>query len=151
MPKSNIPVRNPQSPNVPGVDVAYQVRCLPHFRCSHMSVYASYLVFIYFSFSFQLHDNALALHEYTRDQKKRAARGEGNGFDGDLDNFQEPELSSLVRLVRFVILACLTLADGVVHRIWMTPFNYEVPCLVHTPSDFLLAYILFCLFLPAHR
>ncbi|KAI0246856.1 caspase domain-containing protein [Lactifluus subvellereus] len=48
--------------------------------------------------NFQLHYNALALHEYTRDQKKKAARGEGSGFDGELDNFQEPELSSLVRL-----------------------------------------------------
>ncbi|KAH9968497.1 caspase domain-containing protein [Lactifluus volemus] len=46
----------------------------------------------------KLHDNAMALHEYTHDQRKKAARGEGNGFDGDLDNFQEPELSSLVKL-----------------------------------------------------
>ena len=52
------------------------------------------------SFSFQLHDNALALHEYTRDQRKMAHRGQGNGFDGELDNFQQPQLSSLVRLVR---------------------------------------------------
>jgi hypothetical protein len=41
----------------------------------------------------------MALHAYTHDQKKKAARGEGNGFDGDLDNFQEPELSSLGKLV----------------------------------------------------
>jgi hypothetical protein len=41
------------------------------------------------------------LHEYTRDQRKKAAHGEGNGFDEELDNFQEPALSSLVRLVRF--------------------------------------------------
>jgi hypothetical protein len=54
-----------------------------------------------FPLSFQLHDNAMALHNYTRDQKKLAAHGEGNGFDGELDNFQEPELSSLVKLVRF--------------------------------------------------
>jgi len=52
------------------------------------------------SFSFQLHDNALALHEYTRHQKRKAHRGQGEGFDGELDNFQEPKLSSLVRLVR---------------------------------------------------
>jgi len=48
--------------------------------------------------NFQLHDNALALHEYTHDQRKKAHKGQGNGFDGELDNFQEPELSSLVRL-----------------------------------------------------
>ncbi|KAH9977499.1 caspase domain-containing protein [Russula compacta] len=49
--------------------------------------------------NFQLHDNALALHAYTRDQRKKAAHGEGDGFlDGDLDNFQEPELSSLGKL-----------------------------------------------------
>ena len=57
-----------------------------------------------FIFSFELHDNALALHEYTRHERKKAARkaaiGQGDGFDGELDNFQEPELSSLVRLVR---------------------------------------------------
>ena len=53
-----------------------------------------------YPFSFQLHDNALALHEYTRDQRKKAHRGQGDGFDGELDNFQEPKLSSLVRLVR---------------------------------------------------
>jgi len=49
--------------------------------------------------NFQLHDNALPLHAYTRDQRKKAARGQGDGFaDGELDNFQQPELSSLVRL-----------------------------------------------------
>lgn len=52
------------------------------------------------SFSFQLHDNALALHEYTRDQRKKAHHGKGIGFDGELDNFQEPNLSSIVKLVR---------------------------------------------------
>lgn len=45
--------------------------------------------------SFELHDNALALHEYTRHERKRHT-----GFDGELDNFQEPELSSLGKLVR---------------------------------------------------
>ncbi|KAI0293727.1 caspase domain-containing protein [Multifurca ochricompacta] len=48
--------------------------------------------------NFQLYDNSLALHEYTRYQKRKAARGEGDGFEGDLDNFQVPELSSLVKL-----------------------------------------------------
>jgi hypothetical protein len=51
-----------------------------------------------FHFSFQLHDNALALHHYTREEKKKAHNGQGDGFDGELDNFQEPELSSIVRL-----------------------------------------------------
>jgi hypothetical protein len=53
--------------------------------------------FLYFSF--QLHDNALALHEYTRHERKKAHNGQGDGFDGELDNFQQPELSSLERLV----------------------------------------------------
>jgi len=48
--------------------------------------------------NFQLHDNALALHDYTRHERKAAAIGQGDGFDGELDNFQEPELSSLVKL-----------------------------------------------------
>ncbi|KAH9059168.1 caspase domain-containing protein [Lactarius vividus] len=48
--------------------------------------------------NFALHENALELHAYTREQKKREARGEGNGFDGELDNFQEPKLSSLAKL-----------------------------------------------------
>jgi hypothetical protein len=52
------------------------------------------------SFSFQLHHNALALHEYTLAQRKKAHHGQGDGFDGELDAFQEPQLSSFVRLVR---------------------------------------------------
>jgi len=48
--------------------------------------------------NFQLHYNALVLHEYTLEQRKKARHGQGDGFDGELDNFQEPELSSLVRL-----------------------------------------------------
>ena len=50
--------------------------------------------------SFQLHDNALELHKYTRYQKKKATRGRGDDFDGELDNFQDPVLSSLGKLVR---------------------------------------------------
>jgi hypothetical protein len=53
-----------------------------------------------FLFSFQLHDNALALHEYTRHERKLEASGQALHFDGELDNFQEPELSSLGKLVR---------------------------------------------------
>ncbi|KAF8259966.1 caspase domain-containing protein [Lactarius quietus] len=43
--------------------------------------------------NFALHQNARELHAYTRQQKK-----EGNGFDGEMDNFQEPNLSSLSKL-----------------------------------------------------
>jgi len=39
------------------------------------------------------------LHNYTRAQKKKAAQGEGAGFDGELNNFQSPQLSSLSKLV----------------------------------------------------
>lgn len=48
--------------------------------------------------NFQLHANCRALHNYTLQEKKRAARGEGPGFDGELNNFQEPQLSSLAKL-----------------------------------------------------
>ncbi|KAN0136282.1 Caspase domain containing protein [Lactarius tabidus] len=48
--------------------------------------------------NFQLHDNAIELHKYTRYQKMKASHGEGDGFDGELDNFQEPVLSSLAKL-----------------------------------------------------
>jgi hypothetical protein len=48
--------------------------------------------------NFQLHHNALELHKYTRSQKIKASHGEGEGFDGELDNFQEPLLSSLAKL-----------------------------------------------------
>ena len=54
---------------------------------------------IYTFFSFQLHANCRALHNYTLQEKKKAARGEGPGFDGELNNFQAPQLSSLSKLV----------------------------------------------------
>jgi hypothetical protein len=38
--------------------------------------------------SFQSHTNCRALHEYTLSEKKKAARGKGPGFDGELNNFQ---------------------------------------------------------------
>ena len=53
----------------------------------------------FYRFSFQLHANYRVLHEYTRNQKRKRARGEGPDFDGELNNFQAPELSSLVKLV----------------------------------------------------
>ncbi|KAH8989879.1 hypothetical protein EDB86DRAFT_2831373 [Lactarius hatsudake] len=48
--------------------------------------------------NFELHKNALELHKYTRYQKKNASQGRGDGFDGELDNFQEPQLSSFAKL-----------------------------------------------------
>jgi hypothetical protein len=54
---------------------------------------------IFHASSFELHDNALALHEYTRHERKKHS-----GFDGELDNFQQPELSSLGKLVRWCIM-----------------------------------------------
>jgi hypothetical protein len=38
------------------------------------------------------------LYDYTCAQKKKAAQGEGTGFDGELNNFQSPQLSSLSKL-----------------------------------------------------
>ncbi len=64
--------------------------------------------------SFQLHANCRALHEYTLGEKKKAARGEGPGFNGELNNFQAPQLSSLAKLVSvFLVLfiICLPLAS----------------------------------------
>jgi len=53
----------------------------------------------FFHFSFEMQGNGRALHEYTRMERKKAHRGEGSEFDGELDDFTQPELSSLVRLV----------------------------------------------------
>jgi hypothetical protein len=58
---------------------------------------------IYTFFSYQLHANCRALHEYTLQERKRAARGEGPGFDGELNNFQTPQLSGLARLVSILL------------------------------------------------
>ena len=58
-------------------------------------------------FSFQLYENCLMLHDYTRAEKKKAAQGEGPGFDGELNDFQAPQLSSLARLVRIFVLLIL--------------------------------------------
>jgi hypothetical protein len=59
-------------------------------------------------YSYQLHANCRALHKYTLEEKKKAARGEGPGFDGELNDFQAPQLSSLSKLVS--ILLCLVTA-----------------------------------------
>jgi len=48
--------------------------------------------------NFRVHENCLALHKYTLEEKKKAARGGGPGFDGEFNNFQAPQLSSLAKL-----------------------------------------------------
>jgi hypothetical protein len=58
---------------------------------------------IYTFFSFQLHSNCLALHQFTLQEKKKEARGEGPGFDGEFNNFQAPQLSSLAKLVSILL------------------------------------------------
>lgn len=73
--------------------------------------------------SFQLHANCRALHQFTLDEKKKAERGEGPGFDGEFNNFQEPQLSSLAKLVSaFLFLFFFACRNppltGVVTRIW---------------------------------
>lgn len=58
------------------------------------------IVSLHFPFISQLHDITLALHDYTPHQR-RATRGVGAEFYGELDNFPESNLSSIARLVRF--------------------------------------------------
>ena len=66
-----------------------------------------------FFFSYQLHANCRALHKYTWDEKKKARRGVGPGFDGDLNNFQAPQLSSLAKLVSTLLSGyCNRLTDA---------------------------------------
>jgi hypothetical protein len=90
----------------------------------HTSAYCASASFF---FSFQLHDNALSLHEYTRDQRKKAAHGEGDGFlDDELDNFQDPELSSLGRLVRSHLVGFSAPIDVFAHRIWTASYSYDI-------------------------
>lgn len=52
------------------------------------------------------------LHEYTRAEKKKAARGEGPGFDGELNDFQTPELSSLAKVVSMLFYLPQASSDG---------------------------------------
>ena len=56
---------------------------------------------IYTLFSFKLHENACALHEYSLEEKKNAGR-EGPGFD-ELNNFQPPKLSSWSKVVSILL------------------------------------------------
>jgi hypothetical protein len=67
--------------------------------------------FAYPFFSFQLHANCRTLHNYTLHEKKKAARGEGPGFDGELNNFQAPQLSSLAKLVSIFLFAHCCLSE----------------------------------------
>lgn len=60
---------------------------------SHLPIQAHLLTF----FSFALHENSRDLHAHTRPREK-----EDNVFDGKLDNFPEPRLSSLWKLVRLL-------------------------------------------------
>jgi hypothetical protein len=102
-----MPIRNSQSPVIPGLDVPHQVRQLA--KCTLTRALMCHLPV----FSFQLHDNALELHKYTRYQKMKASHGEGEGFDGELDNFQEPVLSSLAKLVCVDHTMMWPAADGI--------------------------------------
>ena len=76
---------------------------MSHVKCATKPLYIRRLIDLsaspsLFFFSFALHENSRDLHTYTRQQKK-----EGCEFDGELDNFQEPKLSSLWKLVRGLI------------------------------------------------
>jgi hypothetical protein len=62
------------------------------------------LHFLTLFISFQLYENCRELHKYTLDEKKKFAQGEGPGFEGELNNFQSPQLSSLSKLVSVMFL-----------------------------------------------
>lgn len=64
-------------------------------------------------FSYKLHANYRTLHTYTLEEKRKAARGEGPGFGGELNNVQAPpHLSSLAKLVRIVCVWLVKSSDG---------------------------------------
>ena len=69
-------------------------------------------LYLHLFFSHQMHANCRALHEYTLQEKIKAARGEGPGFDGELNNFQAPQLGSLAKLVRILLFDLLQSSDG---------------------------------------
>ena len=95
----------------------------PSIRLSAYSIALSAL------FSIQLHTNCRELHKYTLAEKKKAAQGRGVGFDGEMNNFQAPQLSSLSKLVSGFFIFILPAADlllmGAVMRIWMPPFTCD--------------------------
>ena len=63
----------------------------------------SYYIFSPFS-SFQIYENCRELHKYTLVEKKKFKQGEGPGFEGEFNNFQSPQLSSLSKLVGVMFL-----------------------------------------------
>ena len=79
---------------------------MTHVKCATRPSYYRYRIALTFFFSYQLYANCRALHEYTWDEKKKARRGVGPGFDGDLNNFQAPQLSSLAKLVSTLFSGC---------------------------------------------
>jgi hypothetical protein len=99
---------------------AFAIVRFPYVPCQVRHSTPSYtrLARIYTFFSFQLHANCLALHKYTLEEKKKAARGEGPGFEGEINNFQAPQLSSLAKLVGNLLFAycCLPLMDAVIQN-----------------------------------
>jgi len=48
--------------------------------------------------NFQIYENCRELHKYTLVEKKKFEQGEGPGFEGEFNNFQSPQLSSLSKL-----------------------------------------------------
>jgi hypothetical protein len=86
--------------------------------------------------------NCLELHKYTLQEKNIAARGEGPGFDGEMNNFQAPQLSSLAKLVGILLFGyrCLPLMDAVI-RIWMTSSSCDTPHILFFSSFLSMHYI----------
>jgi hypothetical protein len=101
-------------------NTAFAIIRNPYVSCEVRHTPPSYSHRIAFTplLSFQLHSNCLALHQFTLEEKKKAARGEGPGFDGELNNFQSPQLSSLAKLVSIPFLfgycCCLPLMGAVI-------------------------------------
>jgi len=48
--------------------------------------------------NYRLHANCRGLHKYTLEEKKKAAHGEGSGFDGEVNDFEAPQLSRLSKV-----------------------------------------------------
>ena len=86
---------------------------MTHVKCATRPSYYRYRIALTSFFSYQLHANCRALHDYTLLEKKKAARGLGPGFDGELNNFQAPQLSSLAKLVSTLLSGdCNPLTDA---------------------------------------
>jgi len=73
---------------------------------------SAYLIEFSPFFSFELHDTCRALHDFTLSERKKG--GKGPRFDGELVNFQAPQLSSLTRLVSVFLLAVFLPAANLV-------------------------------------